>query len=179
MHPQLQEIADDFDRASMRLHSLLARVPDERWNVRSAHGGWSVAECIEHLNLTAEVFVPGLRAAVAAGQGIRAKPGQKFRRDVMGWLLWKIMPPPARMKSKAIPAFIPAADAGRAEIVARFEDFQHKQLDVLRAADGLDLQALRVPSPVNAKIRYNLYAAFGIIPRHQHRHLWQAEQTLL
>jgi len=26
-------------------------------------------------------------------------------------------------------------------------------------------------------VRYNLYACFTILPRHQHRHLWQAERV--
>ena len=179
MHPQLQDIADDFRRASARLDALLARVPDERWNVRPAPERWSVAECIEHLNLTAEAFLPPLRAAIATGQGQAARPGQRFRRDLMGWFLWKVMPPPARMKAKTTPGFVPTASAPRAEIVARFEEFQREQLDLLDAADGLDLQALRVPSPFSTRVHYNLYSAFSILPRHQHRHIWQAEQTLL
>ena len=32
-------------------------------------------------------------------------------------------------------------------------------------------------APIDARARYNLFAALGIVPRHQHRHLWQAEQT--
>ena len=179
MHPQLQEIADDFHRASARLDALLARVPVERWNVRTAPDRWSVAECIEHLNLTAEAILPPLRTAIAAGQGNPAKPGQKFKRDLMGWLLWKVMPPPARLKAKTPPGFVPTARATREEIVARFEQFQREQLDLLSAADGLDLQALRVQSPFSKRASYNLYSAFSILPRHQHRHIWQAEQTLL
>jgi hypothetical protein len=26
-------------------------------------------------------------------------------------------------------------------------------------------------------VRYNLYSCFTILPRHQHRHLWQAERV--
>jgi len=36
---------------------------------------------------------------------------------------------------------------------------------------------VRVTSPFNARVRYNLYACFTILPRHQHRHLWQAERV--
>jgi hypothetical protein len=27
-------------------------------------------------------------------------------------------------------------------------------------------------------LRYNLYSCFTILPSHQHRHIWQAEQVL-
>jgi len=39
------------------------------------------------------------------------------------------------------------------------------------------LSQVRVTSPFNARVRYNLYACFTILPRHQHRHLWQAERV--
>ena len=32
-------------------------------------------------------------------------------------------------------------------------------------------------SPFNARMRYNLYAGFSTLPRHQHRHLQQAERV--
>ena len=31
--------------------------------------------------------------------------------------------------------------------------------------------------PVDARARYNVFAALSIMARHQHRHLWQAEQA--
>jgi hypothetical protein len=33
-----------------------------------------------------------------------------------------------------------------------------------------------VQSPFNEKVKYNLYSCLTILPPHQHRHLWQAEQ---
>ena len=39
------------------------------------------------------------------------------------------------------------------------------------------LGRLWIISPFDARIRYNAYACLTILPRHQHRHLWQAEQV--
>src|SRR5256885_15849937 len=58
-----------------------------------------------------------------------------------------------------------------------FDRLQAAQLDCLAQADGLPLSQVRVTSPFNASVRYNLYACFTILPRHQHRHLWQAERV--
>ena len=46
-----------------------------------------------------------------------------------------------------------------------------------RAADGLPLGKVKVPSPFAAGARYNLYSCFVILPRHQVRHLEQAEEV--
>ena len=46
-----------------------------------------------------------------------------------------------------------------------------------RAADGLPLGKVKVASPFDPRARYNLYSCFVILPRHQVRHLEQAEEV--
>ena len=47
----------------------------------------------------------------------------------------------------------------------------------MRAARGLPIGRVGVVSPFNGRMKYNLFAALSILARHQHRHLWQAEQA--
>ena len=61
--------------------------------------------------------------------------------------------------------------------MAEFERLQAEQIAVTREADGLSIDRVKMTSPFNAKIRYNIFSALSILPRHQHRHLWQAEQA--
>jgi hypothetical protein len=61
--------------------------------------------------------------------------------------------------------------------VAEFDRWQADQLTCVRHADDLPLSRLWISSPFNRRIRYNVYAGLTILPRHQHRHLWQAEQV--
>jgi hypothetical protein len=61
--------------------------------------------------------------------------------------------------------------------VAEFDRLQEEQMELLRLADGLPIQRIKVSSPFNARVRYNTFAALGILPNHQHRHLLQAEQA--
>lgn len=178
MHPQLQAIADEFRSAQRRLHRLAGELPDEHWVRRPAPDRWSPAECVEHLNLTTEAFLPPLRRVVeeARRRGILGEG--PFRRDPIGWLLWRVMAPPVRvMRVKTGPSFIPTGGHSPAELRARFDALQDEQLACLSAADGLDLQRLRMRSPFDGRVQYNLYAAFSILPRHQERHIWQAERA--
>ena len=50
MHPQLQSIEREFATARSRFQRLMAATSDARWAKRPASDGWSVAECIAHLN---------------------------------------------------------------------------------------------------------------------------------
>jgi hypothetical protein len=45
-------------------------------------------------------------------------------------------------------------------------------------ADGLALGRIRITSPFDSRLRYNLFSCLTILPRHQQRHIWQAEQVL-
>ena len=176
MHPQLQVIADEYRGAERRLHDLVRAIPAERWGRRSDPERWSVAECVAHLNLTSTEYLPLLREAIGRARALGLPAPARYRRDPVGWLLWATMGPPVRVRLKTIARFIPESTAAPAELVREFDRLQQVQLDLLAQADGLPLSQVRVTSPFNARVRYNLYACFTILPRHQHRHLWQAER---
>jgi hypothetical protein len=176
MHPKLQRIAEELGTASDRLAALVGLVPEDVWGERPREGGWSVAECVAHLNLTGAAYLPALREALAGAEALRGAR-VRYRRDVMGWLLWRSMGPPVRMRLRTTAPFVPAAVGTRDELVAEFDRLQDEQVALVRRADGLPLQKIRIRSPFDERVSYNLFSALGILPRHQHRHLWQAEQV--
>lgn len=179
LHPQLLAIADEFNFATARLHALRTTVPAERWPIRRDPARWSVGECVAHLNLTGQAYADILHDAITALPRPVASgpwPG-RYRRDFWGWLLWKSMPPPVRIHTRTIARFVPESVAPVETLVTEFEQWQKIQLDLLIAADGLPLNEIRVTSPFNPRLSYNLYSCFSILPAHQHRHLWQAEQV--
>ena len=102
MHPQLQVVADEYRSAQGRLHELARVVPAERWGRRTDPDRWSVAECVAHLNLTSTAYLPLLREAVDRARALNAPAPGRYRRDPVGWLLWKTMGPPVRVRTKTI-----------------------------------------------------------------------------
>jgi len=178
MHPQLASVVDEFRAAQARLHRFASTIPDDQWVRRPDAKRWSPAECVEHLNLTARAFLPLLEQAIADARKLGAPAPGRYRRDLMGWLLWKTMPPPVRLKMPTSASFIPSAARPRAEVLADFDRLQAEQLRLTEAADGLAIDRVKVPSPFSAKASYNAFSALTILPRHQERHLWQAEQAV-
>lgn len=179
LHPQLQTIADEFHFATARLHALAKTLGDDRWRLRSDPDRWSPAECVAHLNLTGAAYAGILDEALtrARGHGSRVAGHERYRRDFRGWLLWKTMPPPVRFRVKTVAKFIPEAVAPKDALVAEFDKWQEVLLGALAAADGMPLSEIVVVSPFSAKVRYNLFSCLSMLPPHQHRHLWQAEQV--
>lgn len=177
MHAQLRDIVEQFESATARLDRLVARVPPADWAIRRDPRRWSVGECVEHLNLTGRAYLPILDAAIAEAQSAGGDTPFRYRRDPIGWLLWKTMSPPVRQRVKTTAEFIPSARVSPDELVTEFKRLQQEQIERIERCDGLPLQRIKVASPFNARVRYNLYSCLTILPVHQHRHLWQAEQV--
>lgn len=177
MHPQLQEVVDDFDAALARLHRLVATTTEEEWQRRPDAGGWSAAECVAHLNLTAKGFLLLLRDGLERAEAVGEPAPRRFRRDLVGWLIWRASRPGGGPRSKSASAFVPSAGADRQAQVADFERFQEEQIDCVRRSEGLPLHRVKIASPFDGRVRYSLYSAFTILPAHQHRHLAQAERA--
>ena len=178
MHPQLEAVVREFGEAGERLARLAAAVPEGWWNRRADPARWSIAECVAHLNLTAEVFLPRIEAALAEARALGRPAPRRYRRDPVGWLLWRTAGPPVRLRVPTTAALVPQASTPARELLQLFDTHQRAQVDAVRRADGLPLGGVRIRSPVDPRLRYNLYALLTVLPRHQHRHLWQAEQVL-
>ena len=178
MHPQLSGIISELQAAQDRLHRLAHGLTSNQWKQRPDPKRWSVAECVEHLNLTSRAFVPPLERAIAEARRLGGGAPARYRRDPMGWLLWKTMAPPVRFRVPTTPAFVPDADRAPEELLAEFDRLQATLIALTRSADGLPIQRTRVPSPFSARTSYNAFAALTILPAHQQRHIWQAERAL-
>lgn len=178
MHPQLQVLADEFHFATARMHALARAVPAEKWPVRRDPERWSVAECVAHLNLSGEAYAALFPEAIARALALGpAPPGVRYRRDFWSWILGQTISPKVRFRMKTPAKFVPRSVAPVETLVTEFLRWQEVQLGALTALDGLRLNEVRITSPFNAKVSYNIYGCFTFLPGHQHRHLWQAEQV--
>ena len=177
MHAQLTALAEEFDAALRRLDALERALLADQWRRRPSAERWSPVECVQHLNLTADATLPRVRHGIAEAR-LRTGPAPvHYRRDVRGWLIWRVLRQPGSFKSKTPAAFVPDADRPVADVLADFKRLQAEHLACVRESDGLPIDRVSIVSPFSERMRYNVYAALTILAVHQHRHLWQAEQA--
>ena len=124
------------------------------------------------------MFLPALRTAIddARSQGLTGK--KEPTMDLLGRLLRWAMEPPIRKRYKATAPFVPKSVRAKADAFGEFAALQSKLIDLLHDARGLDFTRVKITSPFNKRVRYNMYSAFKIITAHQRRHLWQAENAV-
>jgi len=182
MQRQLASIAESLESAQSRLRALSDRISEKDWSRKPAPEQWSAANCVEHLNLTSEAYVPLLHDALAEARELGgAARTLHYSRDALGWFMSMMIGPMRHIgkfrivRVKTTSDFVPRGAKSRDQLLSDFVRLQAELLTIVRNADGLPIDRVRIVSPFGGKMRYNAYSALVIVARHQHRHLDQAE----
>ena len=174
---QLADIRNQLALCSTRATEIVAGLYPDQLTVRSEPGKWSVAECLVHLNLTSEAFLPILRTACDEARANSLLGEGPFKMDRMGKLLkWSLEPPP-RLRFNTKAHFQPLIFEPLNRVLPGFTHLQDELNQTLDTANGLDLGRVKLSSPFSNRIQYNLLTCFTLIAAHQRRHLWQAEEV--
>jgi len=174
LNDSLAQLSRELDECSVRVERIVTQAADALWTP-PPKPGWSVGQCIAHLTRTAEEWVARLGSALAD-----APPGTPpYKPALAGRLLTWFLEPPCRMKAKAVPIFIPRQRKPPApELINEFMSAQQAVQRMLQLANGKAIDRVIIPSPVNERMKYDVYSAFRIIAAHERRHLWQSERVL-
>ncbi len=175
---KLASIRDELNETTSRLHRLVDTLDETTWGRSPAPGTWSIARCIEHLNLTSQAYVPTFREAFKEARAARQQAKDPtYELDFWGWLLLKSVSPSSRFKMKTSDAFVPPTIEPKDKVVAEYESLQRELISLLEENGDLAFGKIRIASPFNARIKYNAYSAYRLIAPHQMRHLLQAERV--
>jgi hypothetical protein len=180
MNPQLLAIIGQLESARSHLLAIADRTPAERWGLRADPNRWSVGECVAHLNLTSQAYIPVIRTALNH-PSMGPATGRRYRRDFIGLMLGYAvgpLPPILRraLRFKTAATFVPHGNAPKEETVTLFDDLQTELVQLTRECDGRAIDKVLVRSPFDQRASYNLYSALTVIPRHEERHLIQADE---
>lgn len=176
--PEVENYRQQFERLASEADALVKPLTDEQFTWSPVSGAWSIAECLDHLNVTARLYLPRIDEAIADAIRRGLYGNGPYTHDLIGRLFVLSMEPPAKIKVKAAESFRPGAPRGRSEIMAAFRAYQVQFVDRLRQANGLDLRRAKVHSPSSSWIKVSLNSGFALMVAHERRHLWQAQQII-
>ena len=182
MAPELEEFRAQFEALSADAGALVSPLSDAQFSWSPSPDVWSVAQCIEHLNVTARAYLPALDEGIASAIRAGVYGTGPFTYTILGRLMVRSMEPPPLFRFKAPTIFAPPAtpqtQRTRSEIMAGFRGYQVQYIDRLRQANGVDLAKAKVASPANRLLHLSLGSGFALQIAHERRHLWQARQIL-
>ena len=174
----LEELEVQFTDICTRFQALASSAGPELCAARPDPDSWSAAECVQHLNLSSDAYLPVWQQLIAAAGPRKSELSAPYGIDFWGRLLSWILEPPPRIRSKTLAPFEPMGNEQVQEIFEQFVDRQQRIIGALRRCRGRAIDKISMASPVDSRIRYSIWSSFVVNAAHQRRHLWQAERAV-
>ena len=169
---QMDELKQQFQLCSAAAKELIESLSEAELKQRPPSQGWSVAECIQHLTATNQLYLPILDASL---QQAPASSGP-YKMDWRGRLLKWVLEPPYRSKVKTMASLEPKVEDVR-RVLPDFLASQQQFLEAMELWTGRALDKVVITSPFNKRLRYNIFSLFNVVAAHQRHHLWQAQRV--
>lgn len=176
---QLESYAQHYRDAQVILHSIADDLSDEAFNWKPDPKSWSVGECVVHLNKSSKGYLGRLEAAVTQGSPQAQGP------FTYGWVTRSFING-VRPGSRSMNTFrslrppettstLSAVD--RSQALDRYDADTNRFLQIIEAAEGLDLSRIKVRTPFLPILRFELGGLIEALGLHALRHVQQAERV--
>lgn len=176
-NPVLREYLDQVDALRRDARELCAGLSAAQVNWRPTERRWSVAQCMDHLTRSLDLYLPPMSRALERSRARKDRGEKGYRDGIMaGWLIRSMEPPPS-VRVRAPAAIRPAETFEPAAVLADFDAAHARLAGLLAAADGASLVHARMRSPMMRLMQMTLRQAFAMTLAHARRHIWQARQV--
>ena len=152
-------------------------LPHAGLNFKASAETWSILECLEHLNLYGDFYLPEIERSILATP---ESDNRSFKPGVLGNYFAKLMQQDPNRKGKKMKApkdKTPAASELTVTTIDRFlkqaEHLQH----LLQLAEKADLTKTKTAISLSKMIRLRLGDTLRFYVYHVERHVAQAERT--
>ena len=142
----------------------------------ASNGGWSIAQCLDHLNSYGRYYLPEIRKGIEAMN--RKAQNQTFVSTWLGSYFKKMMEPnTGKRKYKAFKNHFPNQHLDAFEVVAEFINQQEVLITYLHKAKEANLDT-PIPISISKWVRLKMGDVFQFVIAHNERHLQQAKRNL-
>ncbi len=169
---------DDLLRECVQLtqeaRSLTESLSENQLQWCPESGGWSMAQNLEHLATTAQLYTPGIDRLIAKATRKKPYKGDDFEPTWLGGGFAKYVGPKGEAKMKAPKKFQPQATPESGS-PARFLAEQDALEERMRASSDFNLRRWKLRSPAFPLMRFTLGDAYALLIAHGQRHIKQAQ----
>lgn len=177
MRPWAVRAIDELDFSDRQAGAVARGLTQTQLNWRPSPEAWSIGQCLEHLFISNQVYLPPIGRALDGASPVAAPPGEV----TPGWfgryfIKHYIDPETQRARHKAPGKIRPAQDVAP-DILDRFLHSNDEARVLVRRASAFDVNRIRFKNPFVAGLRFTVGTGLEIVWRHQRRHLLQAERV--
>jgi len=171
----LQTLEDQVEAHITDAVKIFQNLSAEQLLKPATDGGWSIAQCLWHLNSYGDYYLPKIKSGLDETHPANAN----FKSTWLGNYFISIMRPGEKMKKyKAFKNHIPPVQMDAHTVVAEFIQQQEQLLNYLKQARQNDMNLIRIPISILSWMKLKLGDVFQFIIAHDERHLLQAKRNL-
>jgi hypothetical protein len=171
-----QRLISELDAADRRAESLAKTLTSEQLNWRPKPDVWSVGQCLQHLCLFNEGYLPAISTSLEGRRRARVQeitPG-RFGR----WFIRKYVETSSESRRTRAPKKIEPGKQVESSILESFLRINQIAREVIYRASDHDVNRIRFKNPFIPMVRFTAGTGLEIVSKHQSRHLLQAERVL-
>lgn len=141
-------------------------------------GGWSIVQCLDHLNSYGHYYLPLLKKKILS-RNEHPAPGKVYRSSMIGgYFIRMVDPETGKKKQKAFEQHQPVANPDAHAVTAEFIRQQEELLAILNKARMADLTVGAIPVSFFKWIRLRPGDLLLFLIAHNERHILQAKKVL-
>jgi len=179
MNQRSREAIHTLEEVTADVRTAFGGLSAEELNRRPGDGGWSVAQCLDHL-----ITINTLYFALLDSMRVDPPAPTVWERlsplnGIFGRLLIKSLSPDSKRKVKTTRKAQPSASTIDAGIIDRFTEHQDALIERVRGiAPTVNHETTIVTSPLAGIVTYSLADCLTLLAVHEQRHLAQAKRVL-
>lgn len=170
----LKSLEEKIDKHLEEAIHVFRNLNDDKLLQPATDGGWSIAQCLEHLNGYGRYYLPLIQKELKKNGG---KSKDHFKSSWLGKYSIRMMES-EKNKLKAFKGHIPPKELNSKEVVAEFIRQQEGLKKILHSCRKSDLTGIRIPISISRFISLKLGDLLQFIIAHNERHLKQAKRLL-
>jgi hypothetical protein len=168
-------LISELDAADQRAKELAKGLTPLQLNWNPSPGAWSVGQCLEHLRITNEMYLPAITASLSHRPLFKVEditPGWFGR-----WFIRSFIEPSSKTKRARAPNKIAPGARVDPHVLDLFLASNKATRQLVGRASDYDVNRIRFKNPFLPLLRFTVGTGLEIVSGHQRRHLLQAERV--
>lgn len=168
-------LAFELSANDQTAQTLVAGLTEEQLNWQPSPGAWSVGQCLEHLCITNEAYLPRMISA------LRGQPDSPTEQITPGafsrWFIRNFVEPSPTSKRVSAPRKIQPGNRVALSVIDRFLSGNKACRELIVGARGKNVNRIGFWNPFVPGLRFTVGTGLEVISGHERRHLLQAERV--
>ncbi len=179
MKIQTNQLLEDLKNRTLRnieKAKEYQELSEEQLNWKENTEKWSVLECLEHLNLYGDFYLPEIKNKMAAST---VSADATFKSGWLGnYFAMSMLPKEKLNVMKTFKDKNPVGSDLDKSIIERFLSQQYTMLELLDKASSINLNKVKTGISISNWIKLKLGDTFRVVIYHNDRHIVQADKVL-